>query len=256
MKKITALSGNKIKMIAVLSMLVDHFSKTVLIVLLNLYSLPRLNGGTMTFDSYNAIVGYITTYLYGFGRIAFPLFCFLIAEGFYYTKNRLKYLISMAVFALLSEIPYDLLLRTSIFDISKQNVYFTLFLGVASLWVMDNKLIKSKPLEIVTKAVAVGIIAISANYLHTDYGTKGVLYIITFYLFRSRRLVQAAAFLMVYAFMMRSIPSVFIVLSTMIMLMYNGERGTLRVNKYVFYAFYPVHLLVLWFIVTFLYKFF
>ena len=89
-RNIAFLSGNAIKLIAVLSMIVDHFSKTLLIVILNAISWPRLNGGTMSFDTYNAILEFIQRYLYGFGRVSFPLFCFLISEGFYHTSSRVK----------------------------------------------------------------------------------------------------------------------------------------------------------------------
>lgn len=246
------LNGNQIKIIAVISMFVDHFAKTLLIVLFNLYAAPRLSSGVMSSESYKQIISYISTYLVGFGRIAFPLYCFLIAEGFHYTKNRLRYLLSMLVFALLSEVPFDLLFNTGAFDFSKQNVFFTLFLGVCALWIADNKKIKIKPLDAAVKAVLVGAVAVLANYMHTDYGMKGVVYITILYIFRQMRILQVLMFLTVYAFFARGIPSVFIFISTLIMLLYNGQRGTLRVNKYVFYAFYPVHMLALYFIIMFL----
>ncbi len=245
MDRLKILNGNKLKIIAIISMFVDHFSKTVLIVLLNLYAVPRLNSTAMSADTYKQIIGYINTYLVGFGRIAFPLYCFLIAEGFHYTKNRLRYLLSMLVFAILSEVPFDLLFIGGAVNLEKQNVYFTLLLGVCTLFIADFDRIKAKPLDIIVKTLLIGAVALSADYLKTDYGTKGVIYITALYLFREKRSIQPIVFLAAYTFFTRSIPSAFILTSAGLMYLYNGERGHLRVNKYVFYAFYPVHILLL-----------
>ena len=250
-RNIAFLSGNAIKLIAVLSMIVDHFSKTLLIVILNAISLPRLNGGTMSFDTYNAILEFIQRYLYGFGRVSFPLFCFLISEGFYHTSSRVKYAVMMVVFAVISEVPFDLLFFGTPVDWSHQNVYFTLLLGICALWVVNLSVIKSDKLpariaEAGVKAVLLCIIAVVADLLNTDYGSRGVLYITALYLFRNRRCVQVVIFLAVYTLLMKTVPSVFILISALIMLLYNGERGTLRINKYVFYIFYPAHLLLFW----------
>ena len=111
------LSGSVLKLIAVFSMLVDHTAAA----LLYSPSLPPLfQIGSHPITLYSL--------MRGFGRLAFPLYCFLLVEGFSHTKNALRYGKRLLFFALISEIPWNLAFHNSLFY-RKQNVYFTLFLG-------------------------------------------------------------------------------------------------------------------------------
>ncbi|WP_461817744.1 TraX family protein, partial [Faecalimonas sp.] len=69
------------------------------------------------------------------GRISFPIFAFLIVEGFYHTRDIWKYMFRLGVFAVLSEIPFDLLTTGKVFDLRHQNVFFTLLIGVILMYV-------------------------------------------------------------------------------------------------------------------------
>lgn len=253
-----SLTGNAIKIIAIISMFIDHFNKIILTPLMpNGWLLPFLihNFSRSQIEFIEKIIRYG---LSGAGRIAFPLFCFLLAEGFHYTKNRKRYLTLMAVFSLLSEIPFDLAffgeitreMGTFPFYFKYQNVFFTLFLGLCALWCIDNVKIKSnkpfaKIISIVFKTLCVLSICQIATIICSDYKFRGILFIVGFYLTRKNKLIQTTLFLVIYALVYRATPSVFILFSAIILFLYNGKRGTLKL-KYFFYFFYPVHLFLIY----------
>ena len=80
------------------------------------------------------------------GRISFPIFCFLLVEGYFHTKSKIKHCINLLVFALLSEVPYDLM-RGSAFNIERQNVIFTLLIGFVVIWALDEIFSNQKDVE-------------------------------------------------------------------------------------------------------------
>ena len=110
------ISGSTLKFIAVFSMLIDHIAASVL---LN----PLVNANSAFMISLAHVMRM-------FGRLAFSIFCFLLIEGFLHTKNRKKYALRLALFALISEIPFDLAFSYKSFDFSYQNVFFTLLIGL------------------------------------------------------------------------------------------------------------------------------
>ena len=137
------------------------------------------------------------------GRISFPIFCFVLVEGFFHTSDRLKHAIRLGIFALVSEIPYDMLYGR-FFDMARQNVIFTLFIGYMAIWALQSismfrvaysdKILKhigagrlNTILELVTLAVAFGM----AYFLHTSYSYGGVMLIICFYVFNNHHIGRA-----------------------------------------------------------------
>lgn len=256
MRRYQFLTGNMIKIIAIISMFIDHLHKTIIIPLYpRLWGLPLI---TNTFSQTQIIwFDKISRYLMnGLGRLAFPLFCFLLTEGFYYTKNRKRYIGLMAVFALISEIPFDLALYGRITKLlgpyGHQNVFFTLFLGLFALLCIEklkptSDKIYLKVLHIILQAICVYFICMTASFFNTDYRFRGILFIVTFYLTRKNRVLQIISFLIVYTLVYKALPSIFILLLCVPILMYNGERGKTNL-KYFFYVFYPVHFLVLYLI--------
>ena len=111
------ISGSTLKIIAAISMVLDHVSRIV------------LTNGIMTHASYNqisdeqwAILSEASDVLHVLGRIAFPLFCFLIVEGFFHTHDIKKYLRNMLVFAIIAEPIYDFVQTGQLFDLRQQNV--------------------------------------------------------------------------------------------------------------------------------------
>lgn len=234
-EKRAGLPGSTLKLIAMVCMLIDH--SAVLLIeqeLLGVYSVsgafPLLGEGWMVFD----IV------LRAIGRVAFPIFCFLLVEGFFTTHSRGRYVGRMALFCLLSEIPFDLAMSDRLFYNGYQSVYFTLCVGLLVLWGADwvqgrtwNRFLRA--------AGVIGVLLagmVLADWLKTDYGSFGVLFIFLFYALRTRRewlrnLVCGAACAWEVTAPLALVPIHF----------YNGQRG-LRL-KYVFYLFYPGHLLLL-----------
>ena len=106
--RIQFLTGNSLKVIAVLTMLIDHLSKTVLQWLQSNYWWPMVDNGQMSWERFQEIDYFIRFDLQSIGTIAFPLFCFLLTEGFQHTRSKKRYIGLMLAFALISEIPFDI----------------------------------------------------------------------------------------------------------------------------------------------------
>lgn len=242
----SGISGSTLKLIAIVTMLIDHIGAVVLI---------RMILDNMAANNITGISPHNTLYqLYnlsrGIGRLAFPLFCFLLVEGFQRTGNRRKYALRLGLFALLSEIPFDLALSSSVLEFSYQNVFFTLLIGLLTMMAADavhhlpgkmqDEAVRSimvvlrYPMELAV--LAVGMLA--AVLLRTDYDYKGVLCIMVLYFFRWNKISQCIAGFC--AFLWERIAP----LSFLLAGFYNGERGMKL--KYVFYLFYPLHLLILY----------
>ena len=227
------LSGSVLKLIAVITMLIDH----------SYHVLDKFPGFRHVFWKINAEYQ-VSFYLLcrTVGRIAFPLYAFLLTEGFRHTHDRKKYALNLFIFALISEIPWNLLLGGKIFY-EKQNVFFTLFLGLLCMTVYEHYRENLKK-----QLCFLLIIAVTAMFLNADYGLKGVGFIFAMYLLREKKVPQmfvSSAFLSGNIFYTFGVMSAFLPIN-----LYNQERGFIRGKfwKYAFYAFYPVHMLILYLI--------
>ncbi len=235
------LSGAALKWIALVSMLLDHIAY--------LLAMHGVIGGHQS-GGHPAI--YIL--LRALGRLAFPLFCFLLVEGFVHTRSRMRYLLRLLAFALVSEIPYDLAFRRTLFHVGRQNVLFTLALGLLAVWAWQTQAEKNgKPGFSLWRAagacLAAGAAMAAAHFLRSDYGAYGVLLILAFYPTREEpwlrdlcaALVLAATVFLGDAWALE----LFGLLALPLLHVYSGRRG--RQSKWFFYAFYPGHLLLLYF---------
>mgnify|MGYP002310578445 CR=1 FL=1 len=221
-------SGTALKTIACITMLIDHMGYT-------------LFPGVM--------------WLRCVGRVAFPIFCFLIAEGCVYTHDRKKYALRLLVFALLSEIPYNLMNSGMIWDPYDQNVLWTLLLGALVCWLMDWALKKCTPLSF----MLTGAVMLAAYWLleigNTDYGGWGMLLVAAFYGVHrapSGAVVKMIAQAFGLAFFSIGVMGGYLSielwsLAALVPIwLYNGQRGfSNKAVQYGFYAFYPVHILAL-----------
>ena len=237
-------------------MFFDHFNKTILLWYSNNVLSNMEEMGKISIEAVVKFNEFIRFQLYPIGSIAFPLFCFLISEGFFYTKNRKRYFVLMGTFALLSEIPLDLAFfrsdaiveNTFPFYWRYQNVFFTLLLGLIALWCIEkfkpvSKQKNKKIIGSLLQVICVVGLAVTASIIHSDYEAYGVLLIVAFYLCRKNRLYQMLTFLLVYTVCTGVQPAFPEFTSILILLFYNGQRGKLRL-KYFFYIFYPAHLMI------------
>lgn len=171
------------------------------------------------------------------GRISFPIFAYVLSEGFVYTRDVKKYLLRLGIFALLSEVPYDLAIMGSVLELSQQNVFFTLFIAVLMLYVMSK--MKNMMLQYVVVIAAV----LLCQFLHTDYSNIGVLMVFIFYVFRNRKIEK----LLIAGLTLLGLTSglqLYALLALPFIALHNGEQGPKL--KTFFYLFYPAHLFILY----------
>ena len=177
------------------------------------------------------------------GRIAFPIYCFLITEGFTHTHNAKKYALRLGVFALLSEIPFDLAFYHSWFYTGHQNVFFTLLLGLLAIMSIDY--FEKRSSGRWTGLAAAFCFVMLGDALRTDYGAFGVFFIVALYAFRGCGWLRTLTGCLLVAWETPA-PLAFIPIQ-----MYNGKKGKGKQGlKFFFYAVYPLHLLLLYGICT------
>lgn len=193
------------------------------------------------------------------GRLAFPIFAFQVAEGYAHTKNFKKYLLRLLVFALVSEIPYNFMTGGWWINPLGQNVMFTFLLALLLIRVIDRARARHWALGLLAVAVG-GILGyFVGTFTFVDYYGSGILMVLVFWLFREVKfgwLIQLAAMIYVNVEMLGGlgfevgghfIPNqAFAVLAMIPILLYNGQQGRGgRAFRWVCYAFYPVHVLIL-----------
>ncbi len=244
-KKLKGISASTLKIIALTTMLIDHIGA----VLLERGLLPIITSAVLTGNSFDYILtdyetwNRINFFLRLIGRIAFPIYCFLLVEGFLHTRNVKKYAIRLGLFALISEVPFDLAFYGEFFNLGMQNVFFTLLIGLCTLWCLKSlENLPSVQIPFRTFYILVTLIGmILAEFLQTDYSAFGVLLIVLLYLFRNNRkqqsIVGAISTLWEYTAPLAFLCTYF----------YNGEKGK-QLPKAFFYSFYPIHLIFLFII--------
>jgi TraX protein len=222
------LSSTSLKIIAILTMLIDHIGFIFYPDIIDDHSL------------------YLSLRL--IGRIAFPIFTFLLVEGFYHTRNRNHYLIRLGIFALVTEVIFDLAFYDKLFYWQHQNVLFTFAIGLIAIDFYDKNVITNP-----TKGtLAFIIIAIISEVFRSDYGLIGIGMIFAFTAFRSNFKALAISIIIINVMTitnfnyLESMLQAFASLALIFIYLYNGKRGFNL--KYFFYWFYPVHLLILYLI--------
>lgn len=229
-------------------------------------------------------IGYMTgdTYLRIIGRIAFPLFVYLIYSGFRHTSSRFRYAVRLAVFALISQVPFTLFSHNNI-DFSHGNAMFTLLAGLLCIWSLDAL----RKIPILRWASLLPTLIVCVLYykriISSDYGIRGILFILVFYCFDGKtfpkRIFMTVGMLLsvfyshilslgvgVLKWLLGNglvLPSmtrwqflqIFSLGALIFIFMYNGKKGnyprgrkSAKLVQYGFYAFYPLHQLILWLI--------
>lgn len=237
------LNGSTLKLIGILTMLFDHVGAVLLkrLILDGYWGMINA-GGTQTVKEWlqdHVLLYYGYYAMRAIGRIAFPIFIFLLIEGFEKTGNRRKYAMRLGLFALLSEIPFDLAFHAEVLEFTYQNIFFTLLIGFLTMMLVDaiHKMSWNITGKWILEGICIAMAACAAELLQTDYGAKGILCIMVMFLFRNYREQQILAGCVAFLWELPA-PLAFIPISH-----YNGQRGWKL--KYVFYAFYPIHLVAI-----------
>ncbi len=185
------------------------------------------------------------------GRISFPIFAFLLTVGYFHTTNLKKYLGRLISFALITEIIYDYSFYNRFYYSKSQNIFFTLTLGLITIYLLDktNKLIKNqitdaKDQKIILLTINILIISLASflsALLNLDYSIIGIIMISTFYLFKNKYLIFITLLLTTLVFasniQLYSLISLYFI--------FNYQDQKMVNHKYFFYCYYPFHLLIL-----------
>lgn len=211
-----------LKLIACITMVIDHIR----------YAIPFPE---------NIVTSY-------FGRIAFPLFAFLITEGYSHTKDLKKYYKRLFIFGLVSQIPF-MLFRTLVGEWKMLNIMFTLILGLSAITIYDK--IEKKYLSIPLSFMIICL----GELLNVDYGWFGVATVFVIYIFKNKKInlfVSYFILLIVYFYSVNmlilhkvcALYFLFYLIPVVFMVFYNGKKG--KSMKYFFYWFYPIHMLIIY----------
>lgn len=199
---------------------------------------------TMIIDHYGAIFqpGNLTFRL--IGRLAFPIYCFLLVEGFFHTKDVRKYSLRLLLFALISEFPFDYAFFGGVYW-GHQNIFFTLFIGLIAMILLE----KSKDGSYITKLLIGLGAAFIATILSTDYAYIGIIYILAFYYTHGitslKRLSIVAAIMFLTNMIGSSGLQQYSLIALIPLMMYNNKQGLKnKILQISFYAAYPLHLLI------------
>ena len=255
MRKISVgLTGNTLKIIAALCMLIDHIGAGIIFRLIND---NRFGDGAFGMSAIYSVCRAI-------GRVAFPIYIFLVIEGFNHTRSKWRYLGRMVLLSIVSEIPYDIALKLDseqikrgvFIEFGRQNVYFTLALGLLTVIIVD--FFREKDFKKFNTAIKVAISTIVvacsmyiAVLIHASYLYIGVFAIVVAYFFSEtklwaerrllRNIVVMLSICIVLCFYDAS--EVYSLAAILPACLYNGERGIKA--KWGFYWFYPIHLSII-----------
>lgn len=211
------LDGTVLKLIACLSMFIDHL-------------------GAVCFSG---MMGFRII-----GRLAFPIYCFLLVEGAVHTRNMKKYILRMGIFALISEVPFDLAFYHRLVYTGHQNVFFTLGLGLLAIWFLEHPIEQLDIPDVLYKLLVIIAAGLIAEFFNTDYGFTGIAVICIFYYLRGQPQLKYPIAVILLAAM--GGVEVYAVLALIPILLYNGQRGRqTKAMQYGFYIFYPAHLLLI-----------
>lgn len=188
-------------------------------------------------------------YMRCIGRLAFPIFAFMVAMGYSYTKDIKKYMLRMLIFAIIAQIPYVYMVGS--FDPIPFNVIFTLLFGLVSIYAIET----GKPIIGITVTLLLAILAESGGF---DHGAFGVFMVLAFYYTRSSRYLRnASAVALILLFTTSYMIKLGILSFTWIIILfylfpiplidlYNGKKGISNTfTKWFFYIFYPLHIILI-----------
>ena len=227
MKK--CLSNFDLKLIAIITMTIDHIGVVF---------------GTPFYNLLRAV-----------GRLSFPIFAFLLTEGYVHTRSFSKYFLRLLVLAVISEVIYDYVFFGSFIYRGANNIFFTLALGLLTLFLLDKSkgLIKryfKDKVDLfiilpITYLLIIVIMGLMGEFLNFSYGMLGILVISFFYLFKTNFPLVVISVTLSTLILGEGM-QYFSLFSLILIYFYNQKLG--KKSKLFFYLYYPLHILVLGFI--------
>lgn len=166
-QKKKGISGSTVKIIAVVTMLIDHVAAalfTRMVISRGFFYAAGNEQRLIEWMKVNGLLFVVTQLMRLIGRLGFPIFCFLLVEGFQKTGNVKKYAFRLGLFALISEIPFNLAFSGRVWAPGYQNVYFTLLIGILALWAFDT-IAKCEPARWLQVLLATGGILLLPLYV-------------------------------------------------------------------------------------------
>lgn len=229
------LTGNTIKLIGIICMIIDHIG--------------------WIFYAENSIIGIMCHVV---GRVTAPVMCYFIAEGNHYTKNKRKYINRLFIFAVISQIPFSLLVNGGQIKIIPLNMIFTLIFGLAALIVYKE--IKNAAVKYLC------IVLICVVSVFSDWSFYGVFMVLCFGIFRGNFRYQITSYISICYLkiidtlitsggfsLYKTLPQTLSVILVLLLLrLYSGKRGGKKYSKWFFYIIYPLHMLIIYLVSLFL----
>lgn len=225
-----------LKYIALITMAIDHIG----------YCLVRTPEGQDIFLS-AAHGPLIYSLIRAIGRPAFPIFAFMLAEGFLHTRDRGKYCLRLFIFALISEIPFRLVSCTEGFTQGGRgcSVIMTLWIAFLAMWGMEwirsqEKISMTVWVRWLLCVLIAATACTAAWFLKTDYRWYGVLSVLIFYLLRKHKWLAGILVLLLLGVINST--EWYAAVGIFLIICYNGKKG--NAPKWFFYVFYPAHLML------------
>lgn len=242
--KAREITGTGLKLIAVITMFIDHIGAGLI------ENWLKTNAGIISNDLYTKVF-FVDLTLRLIGRMAFPIYCYMLVEGFKYTKDVKKYVMRLLGIAIISEVPFDYLFARKVFDWSHNNVLWALALGLVCLYAYSwvDKLSIDIRLIYVLRIAVMGAGMAIAYFTNLDYKLAGIGCIsVMYYLNGETAKQRMTAFALGVLILVLS--SSLIEVSAFLMLIpiyrYKGHQGanSPAIRRF-FYLFYPAHIILL-----------
>lgn len=231
--KTKGINASELKYIAILAMLIDHIAWLFV---------PTAGAAGQA--------------MHLIGRVTAPVMCFFISEGYHYTKNLRRYFIRMCIFAVISHFAYAFCFNGGFFEKGTESVIATLTLSLLSVHVINS--------DKIIMALKMPLIMLLVYFAEgCDWGAAAIMFTLTFELARGSRKKQliaysVSAFVYVlptvnllfkgYGIFLENVYKFGVFLPVPLLMLYNGEKGGGKYTKWVFYIFYPAHLILLQYI--------
>lgn len=229
-------SGCALKWIGIITMFIDHVAAALICRILIAWQYSEELGSAETYR----VLFQLQDFMRKIGRLAFPIFCFFLVEGFLRTRNIRKYMLRMLIFVFVSEIPFDLAFSGQFIYIKYQSVMLTLLIGLVTMWGCDKvakRFHEDIYMILIGYILCVFLGALLAQGLKTDYGANGILSIMALYFCRQDKWLQLFAGAITFLW------EPYALLAFPLLIFYNQTPG--KRMKYFFYLFYPLHLLLI-----------